>query len=156
MRFVTFFLFVQGQRKSSVAEVKITKPGTGNVIIRYNNITCYDEANCCSIWYQLLQYLFFRHKDSPHYVSGINYFFALKDRHQLLYPLQFTKVCSCANSSIPILTFLFFKRFVVRSVLVLILCAFFLFLMLSIKKNGGDSFFLVVIWRPEIRVIRLV
>lgn len=60
------FVEAKGQRKSSVVEVKVTKPGTGNVIIR--------------------------HKDSLDYASGINYFFALKDRHQLLFPLQFTKM----------------------------------------------------------------
>ena len=30
----------------------------------------------------------------PHYVMDIGYFFALKDRLQIMYPLQFTKVSS--------------------------------------------------------------
>ena len=30
--------------------------------------------------------------ECPHYVMDIGYFFSLKDRLQILYPLQFTKV----------------------------------------------------------------
>ena len=31
-------------------------------------------------------------EEYPHYVMDIGYFFSLKDRLQIIYPLQFTKV----------------------------------------------------------------
>lgn len=70
------FVEAKGQRKSSVAEVKVTKPGTGNLLIR--------------------------HKEYEHYVSGISYFFALKDRQQLLFPLQFTKMLGLVDVEVKV------------------------------------------------------
>jgi small subunit ribosomal protein S9 len=60
--------FVQfaGRRKTANCVVKVTKPGTGEVIIRNN--------------------------ECPEYVMDIGYFFALKDRLQIIYHLQFTKM----------------------------------------------------------------
>lgn len=55
-----------GLCKSSVAKVRVTKPGSGIVKIR--------------------------HIDYPEHECDIRYFFSLKDRNQLLYPLQFTKL----------------------------------------------------------------
>ena len=52
----------EGRRKTAKARVKVTKPGTGKLVIK--------------------------HKDYPHIVSDITYFFGLKERHVLLYPLQ--------------------------------------------------------------------
>jgi len=57
---------VTGRRKTSTAVVKLTKPGTGKLDIS--------------------------HTDNPSLVYDITYFFALRDRHQLLFPLQFTKL----------------------------------------------------------------
>ena len=54
------------RRKTSVAEVRVIKPGTGKVLIR--------------------------HKEEPHIESDITYFYALKDRQQLMFPLQFSKM----------------------------------------------------------------
>jgi len=56
----------EGRRKSSQATVKVTKPGTGKVLIK--------------------------HRDYPHLASDITYFYGLKERHALLYPLQFSKM----------------------------------------------------------------
>lgn len=57
------FLFqVEGRRKTAKAKVKVTKPGTGKLTIK--------------------------HRDFPHIISDITYFFGLKERHVLLYPLQ--------------------------------------------------------------------
>ena len=52
----------EGRRKTAKATVKVTKPGTGKLVIK--------------------------HKDYPHIASDITYFFGLKERHVLLYPLQ--------------------------------------------------------------------
>ena len=57
-----FFDQTEGRRKTAKATVKVTKPGTGKLAIK--------------------------HKDYPHIVSDITYFFGLKERHVLLYPLQ--------------------------------------------------------------------
>ena len=56
------FYQAEGRRKTAHAKVKVTKPGTGKLAIK--------------------------HKDYPHIVSDITYFFGLKERHVLLYPLQ--------------------------------------------------------------------
>merc|ERR1719369_384187 len=56
----------QAQRKSVFAQVKVRKPGTGKIAIR--------------------------HQQYPDFVQDISYFFSQKERHQLLYPLQFTKM----------------------------------------------------------------
>jgi len=60
------FVETEGRRKTAKATVKVTKPGTGKLVIK--------------------------HKDYPHIVSDITYFFGLKERHVLLYPLQVTKM----------------------------------------------------------------
>jgi len=60
------FVEAEGRRKTAHAKVKVTKPGTGKLAIK--------------------------HKDYPHIVSDITYFFGLKERHVLLYPLQVTKM----------------------------------------------------------------
>ena len=46
--------------------MRVSKPGTGEVTIR--------------------------HADTPDYLMDLTYFFSLKERMQILYPLQFTKV----------------------------------------------------------------
>jgi len=60
------FVETEGRRKTSEVSVKVTKPGTGLVEIV--------------------------HKDHPSLTYDITYFYALKDRHQLMFPLQFTKL----------------------------------------------------------------
>ena len=65
---------VKGRRKTANATVRVTKPGTGLVEIR--------------------------HTDLPGLVYDITYFFGLKDRHQLMYPLQFTKLLGLVDLSI--------------------------------------------------------
>ena len=57
-----FFDQTEGRRKTAKATVKVTKPGTGKLSIK--------------------------HRDFPHITSDITYFFGLKERHVLLYPLQ--------------------------------------------------------------------
>jgi len=57
---------VEGRRKTSRARVRVSKPGTGQVEIS--------------------------HEDRSDLVYDISYFYALKDRHQLLFPLQFSKM----------------------------------------------------------------
>ena len=60
---LNLFLFqMEGRRKTAKAKVKVTKPGTGKLVIK--------------------------HRDFPHIISDITYFFGLKERHVLLYPLQ--------------------------------------------------------------------
>jgi small subunit ribosomal protein S9 len=56
----------EGRRKTAVATVRVTKPGSGQLAIK--------------------------HRNYPHLVSDITYFLGLKERHVLLYPLQFTKM----------------------------------------------------------------
>lgn len=63
--------FQGGQRKTAVANVKVIKPGTGKFMIR--------------------------HKDEPKILSDITYFYALRDRHQILFPLQFTKMLNLVD-----------------------------------------------------------
>ena len=60
------FVEVEGKRNTAEAHVRLTKPGTGKVEII--------------------------HKDKPDLVFDISYFYALKDRHQLMFPLQFSKM----------------------------------------------------------------
>ena len=60
------FVEVEGKRRTANAKVKVIKPGTGKVEI-------------C-------------HKNRPDLVYDISYFYALKDRHQLMFPLQFSKM----------------------------------------------------------------
>lgn len=55
-----------GQRMSAVAKVKVTKPGTGTFKIT--------------------------HIDYPEHECDIRYFFSIKERHVVMYPLQFTKL----------------------------------------------------------------
>ena len=57
---------VEGRRRTSTATVKISKPGTGKVEIS--------------------------HKDRPDLTYDISYFYSLKERHQIMFPLQFTKL----------------------------------------------------------------
>lgn len=54
------------RRKTSHATLTVTKPGTGKVRIK--------------------------HRDYPHLTSDITYFFGLKERHAILFPLQFSKM----------------------------------------------------------------
>lgn len=56
----------EGKRKTSEAIVKVTKPGTGKVVIK--------------------------HRSYPHLTSDITYFHGLKERHQIMFPLQFCKM----------------------------------------------------------------
>lgn len=63
--------FEGGQRKTAVANVKVTKPGTGKLLIK--------------------------HREEPELVGDITYFYSLKDRHQLMYPLQFTKMMNLVD-----------------------------------------------------------
>jgi len=60
------FVECKAQRKTVEAHVKVTKPGTGKVAIR--------------------------HESSPNFVQDITYFFSQKERHQLLFPLQISKM----------------------------------------------------------------
>merc|ERR1719206_365381 len=55
-----------GQKKTSIARVRVTKPGSGKVRIV--------------------------HADYPHVESDIRYFYDLYDRHVVMYPVQFTKL----------------------------------------------------------------
>ena len=65
---------VEGRRKTATAVVKVNKPGTGQLEIS--------------------------HRDNPNLVYDISYFYALKDRHQLLYPLKFTKLLGLVDLKI--------------------------------------------------------
>ena len=56
----------EGRRRTSHAVVRVSKPGTGKVEIS--------------------------HKSRPDMIFDISYFYALKDRHQLMFPLQFSKL----------------------------------------------------------------
>ena len=56
----------EGKRRTSHAHVRVTKPGTGKLEIV--------------------------HKSRPDLIFDITYFYALKDRHQLMFPLQFSKL----------------------------------------------------------------
>ena len=56
----------EGRRRTSHAVVRVSKPGTGKVEIS--------------------------HKSRPDLIFDISYFYALKDRHQLMFPLQFSKL----------------------------------------------------------------
>jgi len=67
---------MEGRRKTAIAKVKLTKPGTGLVEIT--------------------------HRDHPKHVFDITYFYALKDRHQILYPLQFTKLLGLVDLKIEV------------------------------------------------------
>jgi small subunit ribosomal protein S9 len=60
------FVEALGQRKTSCAKVRVTKPGTGK--------------------FRLV------HMDHPDVANDITYFFSMKDRTQVMYPLQFTKL----------------------------------------------------------------
>jgi ribosomal protein S9 len=51
-----------GQRKTALAKVRVTKPGTGKFSVT--------------------------HIDFPEVTSDITYFFSFKERHQVMYPLQ--------------------------------------------------------------------
>lgn len=59
-------VFLTGQKKSACAKVRVTKPGTGKFTLM--NI------------------------DYPEDVQGITYFFGLKERQAIMFPLQFTKL----------------------------------------------------------------
>jgi len=60
------FVEFTGQRKSSVATVKVVKPGSGRFIIK--------------------------HVDHTDMEFDITYFYDYLDRHQVMYPLQFTRL----------------------------------------------------------------
>jgi len=67
---------VEGRRKTSRATVRISKPGTGEVEISNEN--------------------------RPEFVYDISYFYALKDRHQLLFPLQISKMLGIVDLQITV------------------------------------------------------
>jgi len=67
---------VEGRRKTSRATVRISKPGTGKVEIS--------------------------NEDRPELVYDISYFYALKDRHQLLFPLQISKMLGIVDLQITV------------------------------------------------------
>eukprot|EP00092_Neocalanus_flemingeri_P020772 GFUD01022508.1.p1 GENE.GFUD01022508.1~~GFUD01022508.1.p1 ORF type:complete len:398 (+),score=132.89 GFUD01022508.1:50-1243(+) len=67
---------VEGRRKTATAVVKVTKPGTGKLEISY--------------------------RDSPQLAYDITYFYALKDRHQLLFPLQITKLLGLVDLKVSV------------------------------------------------------
>eukprot|EP00094_Tigriopus_californicus_P003672 TCALIF_03533-PA protein Name:"Similar to MRPS9 28S ribosomal protein S9, mitochondrial (Homo sapiens)" AED:0.14 eAED:0.14 QI:225/0.5/1/1/1/1/3/50/333 len=60
------YVEAQGQKKSACAKVRVTKPGTGKFTLM--NI------------------------DFPEEVQGITYFFGMKERLAIMFPLQFTKL----------------------------------------------------------------
>lgn len=66
----------KGRRKTSHATVRVSKPGTGEVTIR--------------------------HADTPDYLMDLTYFFSLKERMQILYPLQFTKLLGLVDLDITV------------------------------------------------------
>ena len=71
---------VEGKRKTSVATVRVSKPGTGQVRTRlftHRHLLAIDKVEIC-------------HQNRPDLLFDISYFYALKDRHQLLFPLQVT------------------------------------------------------------------
>lgn len=70
------FVEFQGQRKTSTAMVRVTKPGTGQVKII--------------------------NPEAPNFVSDITYFFALKERLQVMYPLQFTKLLGTVDLDVTV------------------------------------------------------
>jgi small subunit ribosomal protein S9 len=70
------FVQFEGRRKTAVATVKVTKPGTGELRI-VNEV-------------------------APHYMLDISYFFALKDRLQIIYPLQFTKLLGLVDLDVSV------------------------------------------------------
>jgi len=70
------FVEFEGRRKTSEALVRVTKPGTGELVITNTS--------------------------SPHYVMDIGYFFSLKDRLQIIYPLQFTKMLGLVDIDIKV------------------------------------------------------
>jgi len=70
------FVEFEGRRKTSKALVRVTKPGSGELAITNNMF--------------------------PHYVMDIGYFFALKDRLQIMYPLQFTKMLGLVDVDIKV------------------------------------------------------
>lgn len=67
------FVEAIGQRKSSLAKVRVTKPGTGMFSLT--------------------------HIDFPEVTNDITYFFSIKERHQVMYPLQFTKMLGSVDVS---------------------------------------------------------
>lgn len=70
------FVEYKGQRKTSTATVRVTKPGNGKVFIQ--------------------------NPEAPDFVTDITYFFALKERLQILYPLQFTKLLGLVDLDITV------------------------------------------------------
>ena len=66
----------EGRRKTSKAAVRVVKPGTGLVEIR-NSVR-------------------------PDLTYDITYFYALKDRHQIMFPLQFSKLLGLVDLSIEV------------------------------------------------------
>jgi len=66
----------EGRRKTARATVRVTKPGAGRVAIR--------------------------HADFPHLLNDITYFYGLKDRHAVLYPLQVTKMLNLVDLEVEV------------------------------------------------------
>ncbi|XP_023337829.1 28S ribosomal protein S9, mitochondrial-like [Eurytemora carolleeae] len=70
------FVEFEGQRKTAWAHVRVTKPGSGGVVIK--------------------------HAEHPHYLMDLGYFFALKERLAIMYPLQFTKLLGLVDLDITV------------------------------------------------------
>ena len=75
------FVEAEGRRKTSRATVRISKPGAGQVWLLISDLQG-------SRFYHLRFQVEISHEDRPELVYDISYFYALKDRHQLLFPLQ--------------------------------------------------------------------
>ena len=78
-----------GLRKTSVAKVKVTKPGTGQLTIRHADHIDQDLDITYFLKYDLLSILSSLHNVIQPF-SPFSYRYA--DRQQVLYPLQFTRL----------------------------------------------------------------
>jgi len=70
------YVEMMGQRKTACAKVRVTKPGTGK--------------------FSLI------HIDHPDHLDDITYFFSLRDRMQVFYPLQFTRLLNLVDVSVTV------------------------------------------------------
>ena len=77
------FVETEGRRKTSRATVRVSKPGAGQVWLHIRDLQG-------SKFYHLSFQVEISNEDRPELVYDISYFYALKDRHQLLFPLQVT------------------------------------------------------------------
>ena len=101
-----------GERKTAVAKVKVTKPGSGEFVIRHvdymdieNDITYFFECvyvsklyiiiiqlSICEIKYTMKKIDFHEKKESFVYTYIIIFHHSYVDRHACMYPLQLTKL----------------------------------------------------------------